>query len=236
MWSVTVLAQLHIWHKSRTLSGSSICTVACLLCHYLVAYLAQVTHLAGKFHLHCCLFALLLPCCISGTSHTPCWEVLSALLPVCYTVSPAYKNFSYSPSFFSSSFLFSFLVFCLVHQSESQVSSQVRSRLLNQLGLSSALPLSCHTTKDLPNHNTLHQAMFTSLSYLNNQTKLCQLLEITSCFTTFLQSSCEFKLLTLLLSPSLNTLLTQRSSVVMAETQKSRMRSLRASSCHCHSR
>ena len=29
--SVTVLAQLHIWHKSRTLPGSSICTVACLL-------------------------------------------------------------------------------------------------------------------------------------------------------------------------------------------------------------
>ena len=28
---VTVLAQLHIWHKSRTLPGSSICTVACLL-------------------------------------------------------------------------------------------------------------------------------------------------------------------------------------------------------------
>ena len=29
--SVTVLAQLHIWHKSRTLPGSPICTVACLL-------------------------------------------------------------------------------------------------------------------------------------------------------------------------------------------------------------
>ena len=29
--AVTVLAQLHIWHKSHTLPGSSICTVACLL-------------------------------------------------------------------------------------------------------------------------------------------------------------------------------------------------------------
>ena len=288
-----------------------------------VAYLAQVTHLAGKLHLHCCLFALLLPCCISGTSHTPCREVPSALLPVCSTVSPAYKNFSCSPSFFSSSFLFSFLVFRLVHQSKSQVSSQVRSRLLNQLGLSSALllphhshcpvaylaqvthlagkfylhcclfappyplpirtspappassllfsfssflvfglvhqsksqvssqvrsrllnqldlssalPLPCHTTKDLPNHNTLHQAMFTFLSCLNNQTKLCQLLEMTSSFATCLQSLCEFKLPTPLPSPSPNTLLTQRSSVVMVETQKSRMRSLRASSRHCHSR
>ena len=176
------------------------------------------------------------PSCISGTSHTSCQEVPSALLPVCSTVSPAYKNFSYSPSFFSSSFLFSFLVFCFVHQSKSQVSSQVRSRLPNQLGLSSALLLSCHTTKDLPNHNTLHQAMFTSLSCLNNQTKPCQLLEMTSSFATCLQSSCEFKLPTPLPSPSLNTLLTQRSSVVMAETQKSHMRSLRASSHHCHSR
>ena len=148
------------------------------------------------------------PSCISGTSHTPCWEVPSALLPVCSTVSPAYKNFSCSPSFFSSSFLFSFLVFCLIHQSKSQVSSQVRSRLLNQLDLSSALPLSCHTTKDLPNYNTLHQAMFMSLSCLNNQTKPCQLLEMTSSFTTCLQSSCKFKLLTLLPSPSPNTLLT----------------------------
>ena len=142
--NVTVLAQLHIWHKSRTLPGSSICTVACLLCHCLVALLAQVTHRAGKFHLHCCLFALPLPCCTSGTSHAPCREVPSALLPVCSAVSPAYKNFSCSPSFFSSSFLFSFLVFRLVHQSKSQVSSQVRSRLLNQLGSSSALPLPCH--------------------------------------------------------------------------------------------
>ena len=207
-------------------------------CHSsgLVVYLAQVTHLAGKFYLHCCLFALLLPYCLSGTSHAPCREVPSALLPVCSTVSPAYKNFSCSPSFFSSSFLFSFLVFHLVHQSKSQVSSQVRSRLLNQLGLSSALLLPCHTTKNLPNHNTLHQAMFTSLSCLNNQSKPCQLLEITSSFVTSLQSSCEFKLLTLLPSPSLNTLLTQRSSVVMVETRKLRMRSLRASSCHCHSR
>ena len=85
------------------------------------------------------------PSCISGTSHTPYREVPSALLSVCSTVSPAYKNFSCSPSFFSSSFLFSFLIFCLVHQSKSQVSSQVRSRLLNQLGSSSALPLPCHT-------------------------------------------------------------------------------------------
>ena len=176
------------------------------------------------------------PSCISGTSHAPCWEVSSALLPVCSAVSPAYKNFSCSPSFFSSSFLFSFLVFHLVHQSKSQVSSQVRSRLPNQLGLSSALLLPCHTMKDLPNHNTLHQAMFTSLSCLNNQTKPCQLLEMISSFTTCLQNSCKFKLLTLLPSPSLNTLLTQRSSVAMVETRKSCMRSLRASSCHCHSR
>ena len=125
------------------------------------------------------------PSCISGTSHAPCREVPSALLPACSAVSPAYKNFSCSPSFFSSSFLFSFLVFrlvhqfksllpacsavspayknfsCspsffsssflfsflvfrLVHQSKSQVSSQVRSRLLNQLGSSSALPLPRH--------------------------------------------------------------------------------------------
>ena len=27
------------------------------------------------------------PCCISGTSHTPCWEVLSALLPVCSAIA-----------------------------------------------------------------------------------------------------------------------------------------------------
>ena len=176
------------------------------------------------------------PSCISGTSHAPCRKVPSALLPACSAVSPACKNFSCSPSFFPSSFLFSFLVFRLVHQSKSQVSSQVRSRLLNQLALSSALPLPRHTTKDLPNHNTLHQAMFTSLSCLNNQTKLCQLLEMTSSFATCLQSSCEFKLPTPLPSPSLNALLTQRSSVAMAETQKSRMRSLRASSHHCHSR
>ena len=146
--SVTVLAQLHIWHKSHTLPGSSICTVVCLLCYCLVAYLAQVTHLAGKFYLHCCLFALLLPDPLSiRTSPTP---PASSLL------------FSFS----------SFLVFCLVHQSKSQVSSQVRSRLLDQLDLSSALLLPCHTTKDLPNYNTLHQAMFMSLSYLNNQGKV----------------------------------------------------------------
>ena len=33
---VMVLAQLHIWHKSRTLPGSPICTVACLLCCCLI--------------------------------------------------------------------------------------------------------------------------------------------------------------------------------------------------------
>ena len=178
-----------------------------------VAYLAQVTHLAGKSHLHCCLLALLLPD------------------PLPIRTSPAPPASSLLLFSFSS-----FLVFRLVHQSKSQVLSQVRSRLLDQLGLSSALLLPCHTTKDLPNHNTLHQAMFTSLSCLNNQTKLCQLLEITSSFTTCLQRSCEFKLPTPLPSPSLNTLLTQRSSVVMVETQKSYMRSLRALSCHCHSR
>ena len=209
---VTVLAQLHIWHKSGTLPGSSICTVACLLCYCLVAYLAQVTHLAGKFHLHCCLFAPLLP--------DP--------LPIRTSAAPPASSLLFSFS--------SFLVFCLVHQSKSQVSSQVRSRLPNQLDLSSALPLPHHTTKDLPNYNTLHQATFTSLSYLNNQTKPCQLLEMTSSFATCLQSSCEFKLLTLLPNPSPNTLLTHKSSVAMAETWKSCMRSLRASSCHCHSR
>ena len=119
--NVTVLAQLHIWHKSHTLPGSSICTVACLLCYYLVAYLAQVTHLTGKFYLHCYLFAPLLPD------------------PLPIRTSPA------SPA---SSLLFSFssfLVFRLVHQSKSQVSSQVRSRLPNQLGLSSALLLPRHS-------------------------------------------------------------------------------------------
>ena len=119
--NVTVLAQLHIWHKSRTLPGSSICTVACLLCHCLVAYLAQVTHLAGKFHLHCCLFAPPLP--------DP--------LPIRTSPAPPASSLLF---FFSS-----FLVFRLVHQSKSQVSSQVRSRLLNQLGLSSALPLPRHS-------------------------------------------------------------------------------------------
>ena len=126
--NVTVLAQLHIWHKSHTLPGSSICTVACLLCYCLVVYLAQVTHLAGKFHLHCYLFAPLLP--------DP--------LPI--------RTSSASPA---SSLLFSFssfLVFCLVHQSKSQVSSQVRSRLLNQLDLSSALPLSCHSVFSLKSY------------------------------------------------------------------------------------
>ena len=29
--AVTVLVLLYIWHKSHTLPGSSICTVACLL-------------------------------------------------------------------------------------------------------------------------------------------------------------------------------------------------------------
>ena len=102
--NVTVLAQLHIWHKSHTLPGSSICT-----------------HLAGKFYLHCCLFAPLLPD------------------PLPIRTSPA------SPA---SSLLFSFssfLVFRLVHQAKSQVSSQVRSRLPNQLGSSSALLLPCHS-------------------------------------------------------------------------------------------
>ena len=123
--NVTVLAQLHIWHKSHTLPGSPICTVACLLSSGPVAHLAQVTHLAGKFHLHCCLFAPLLPD------------------PLPIRTSPT------SPA---SSLLFSFssfLVFCLVHQSKSQVSSQVRSRLLDQLGLSSPLPLPCHTNQHL---------------------------------------------------------------------------------------
>ena len=102
--NVTVLALLYIWHKSHTLPGSSICT-----------------HLAGKFYLHCCLFAPLLPD------------------PLSIRTSPAPPA---SSLLFSFSF---FLVFRLVHQSKSQVSSQVRSRLLNQLGLSSALLLPCHS-------------------------------------------------------------------------------------------
>ena len=102
--NVTVLAQLHIWHKSHTLPGSSICT-----------------HLAGKFHLHCCLFAPLLP--------DP--------LPIRTSPAPLASSLLFSFSFF--------LVFRLVHQSKSQVSGQVRSRLPNQLGLSSALLLPCHS-------------------------------------------------------------------------------------------
>ena len=102
--NVTVLAQLHIWHKSCTLPGSSICT-----------------HLAGKFHLHCCLFAPLLP--------DP--------LPIRTSPAPPASSLLFSFS--------SFLVFRLVHQSKSQVSSQVRSRLPNQLDSSSALLLPRHT-------------------------------------------------------------------------------------------
>ena len=117
--NVTVLAQLHIWHKSHTLPGSSICTVACLLCYCLVALLAQVTHRAGKFHLHCCLFAPPYPLPIRTSPAPPASSLLL---------------FSFS----------SFLVFRLVHQSKSQVSSQVRSRLPNQLDSSSALPLPRH--------------------------------------------------------------------------------------------
>ena len=78
---VTVLAQLHIWHKSRTLPGSSICTVACLLCHCLVAYLAQVTHLAGKFHLHCCLFAPPYPLPIRTSPAPPASSLLLFSFP-----------------------------------------------------------------------------------------------------------------------------------------------------------
>ena len=131
MWSVTVLAQLHIWHKSHTLLGGSICTVACLLCYCLVAYLAQVTHLAGKFHLHCCLFAPLLP--------DP--------LPIRTSPAPPASSLLFSFS--------SFLVFRLVHQSKSQVSSQVRSRLLDQLGMSSALPLPRHMVPSLSQYSQI---------------------------------------------------------------------------------
>ena len=99
----SAITSLHIWHKSRTLPGSSICT-----------------HLAGKFHLHCCLFAPPLPD------------------PLPIRTSPAPPASSLLLSFSS------FLVFRLVHQSKSQVSSQVRSRLPNQLGSSSALPLPRH--------------------------------------------------------------------------------------------
>ena len=79
--NVTVLAQLHIWHKSHTLPGSSICTVACLLCYCLVAYLAQVTHLAGKFHLHCCLFAPLYPLPIRTSPAPPASSLLLFFFP-----------------------------------------------------------------------------------------------------------------------------------------------------------
>ena len=79
--NVTVLAQLHIWHKSRTLPGSPICTVACLLCYCLVAYLAQVTHLAGKFHLHCCLFAPPYPLPIRTSPAPPASSLLLFSFP-----------------------------------------------------------------------------------------------------------------------------------------------------------
>ena len=149
---VTVLAQLHIWHKSHTLPGSSICTVACLL----------VTHQAGKFYLHCCLFA----------SHAPWQEVPSALLPVCSTVSSTYKNFSCSPSFCSSSFLFSFLVLsCTSIQVSSLKPSQVKVTESVRLEFCSAITLShyerlyptithftkpcscpCHVSRTRPSH------------------------------------------------------------------------------------
>ena len=79
--NIMVLAQLHIWHKSRTLPGSSICTVACLLCYCLVAYLVQVTHLAGKFHLHCCLFALPYPLPIRTSPTSPASSLLLFSFP-----------------------------------------------------------------------------------------------------------------------------------------------------------
>ena len=79
--NVIVLAQLHIWHKSHTLPGSSICTVACLLCYCLVAYLAQVRHLAGKFYLHCYLFAPLYPLPISTSPAPPASSLLLFSFP-----------------------------------------------------------------------------------------------------------------------------------------------------------
>ena len=84
------------------------------------------------------------PSCISGTSHAPCWEVPSALLPVCSAVSPPYKNFSCSPSFFSS-FLFFFLP-CLSSCTSIQVSSlkpsQVKVTESVRLKFCSAIALS----------------------------------------------------------------------------------------------
>ena len=79
--NVTVLAQLHIWHKSHTLLGSSICTVTCLLYYCLVVYLAQVTQLAGKFYLHCYLFAPLYPLSIRTSPAPPASSLLLFSFP-----------------------------------------------------------------------------------------------------------------------------------------------------------
>ena len=79
--NVTVLAQLHIWHKSHTLLGSSICTFTCLLYYCLVVYLAQVTQLAGKFYLHCYLFAPLYPLSIRTSPAPPASSLLLFSFP-----------------------------------------------------------------------------------------------------------------------------------------------------------
>ena len=82
--NVTVLAQLHIWHKSHTLPGSSICTVACLL----------VTHLAGKFHLHCCLFAPLYPLPIRTSPAPPASLLLFSFPSLSFVlyINPSLKS------------------------------------------------------------------------------------------------------------------------------------------------
>ena len=82
--NVTVLAQLHIWHKSRTLPGSSICTVACLL----------VTYLAGKFHLHCCLFAPLYPLPIRTSPAPPASLLLFSFPSLSFVlyINPSLKS------------------------------------------------------------------------------------------------------------------------------------------------
>ena len=135
----SAIALLHIWHKSHTLLGSSICT-----------------HLARKFYLHCCLFALLLP--------DP--------LPIRTSSAPPASSLLF---FFSS-----FLVFHLVHQSKSQVSSQVRSRLLDQLDLSSALLLPCHSHQRSDRCYCILEESVTRFRVVTKRT-CCGILTLTVC-------------------------------------------------------
>ena len=185
--SYTVGIWFNSLRKSSNISSLVLCQNRCLrlnggaFCHGSgpVAYLAQVTHLAGKSHLHCCLLALLLPD------------------PLPIRTSPAPP----ASSLLLFSF-YSFLVFRLVHQSKSQVSSQVRSRLLDQLGLSSVLPLPRHTFKATP-FFLLESELF--LLPLDLYFKFC-----TACFLSSIQTS------------SLKTLLDSTSSTISSYTSSLR--------------